>query len=428
MLERIIKFTIAILLSIYVVIYAFYIYPLRCIHTLQTKPWIMGLWDKLILGATRPNVLQTLGHPINVISYWYCYWFVHSPKHTAWVLFSRKNKFSDLIMLNVYAVDHSTQKKYLEQIPLKFSELRTDKQGKTLIITCSNAFKQRINMEEDHIELDITTPTINMTLKGTIDDYTTTQPSFIPRYRALHHLGVDVDGHETNSPHEWMSDNNTIGKLTSGSINGEIIQDGNFWFDSYIGTNNNYLSPYIWFCTLTDDWLIYIVIWSNYEQRYADDITRLAIVKDRKNNKVLHATYNSKLAPPSHMLNETLQPQRFHFESGSKIGTEIFDDYSVSFKATNFEFKSKAIKGGSKRCLLYDYYNTDSDPSVQSLKGWDADYYKTIRNIQYAEYVNDVNVEITHNGDTQTFVARQIVDAKYAIDPSVPTTILYRTP
>lgn len=408
------------------IIYKLWVYPLRNLHILQTKEWITDLTKTLVLGAKDPSKLASLGYSKNDISFWYCYWYLHTKRYTIWVLFQRQNKFNDRINTSIYLYDFETGNTLESIIPVRFKDLETFEENGVLRIRCKDVYEQHIDMQNNRSTLRVNTPTIQLELDCSIDDYTTNQPSFLPRYRTIRKL-VNVDGKETETPEEWMSDNPFIGKVKKGKINGDLIESGaNFWFDNFIGTNNMWLSPYIWFVILNDDWLIYLLWYGTKEEQGQE--TMPFIIKDRKNNRVLHAGMErgKKLPFPMKGIHDIVEPFHMSYDSQSTLGEEKYDKYTVSFESNKLKYKCRSIPGESHKVIDIDYYKNE-DVKEDKLQGWDKDYYRVIANHRYIEYVNLVEVEIEYEGKLQRFQARQIIDAMYPKNPKIPHRILYQT-
>ena len=411
-------------LLFYVVIYYVFFKPLFKTHELQTKEWISELTDNIVLGVNDRSKFEKINRKCDFISFWYCYWFFQTNKYTGWILFNMKNKFSDEISLCVYLYDFVNNKKTTEVVPLKFSNVKTSKNNNTLIINCGNDYKHEMNFLNNHSTISIKTNQINMQFELLIDDYTTNQSSFLPRYQFLNNF-VNVEGSNTNTPGEWMSDNPYIGKIINGKINNDIIEKGgNFWFDNFIGCNNYFLEPYIWFIVLNDDWMIYLLWFDVYETRNEIGTYKPILIKNRKTNKFIYSGSpgaECKRVPfPLNKINYALQPMSMTYDSNKKLGDENYDDYSVSFKSDEINIQIDSIKNKSNMVFKYDYYkNNDADKSISKMNAWDKNYYNILSNIVFVEYINMVNVKIEYDGKTEKFESRQVIDAMYLKDSTI---------
>jgi len=413
---------------VYLILYYIFITPLFKIHELQTKQWISDLTDNIILSVNDKSRFDKINRKCDFISFWYCYWFFQTKQYNAWILFNLKNKFSDEIALNVYLFDFYNNRKTLETVPLKFSNVKTSKINDVLHITCGNNYKQEIDFNNNRSTITIQLNNMVIQFDLLIDDYTTNQSSFLPRYKFLNNF-VNTEGSTTSTSGDWMSDNPYIGKILNGRINGDVIENGgDFWFDNFIGCNNNYLEPYVWFVVMNDDWLIYLLWFDVYEKRNDIGTTKPILIKNRKTNQFIYSGSPGidcrKVPFPFNHINYMLQPFTMTYDSNKKLGCENYDDYSVSFKSSLININIASIKNKSNLVFKYKYYkNNESDLMVPQMNDWDKKYYKILSNIMYIEYVNIVNVEIEYDGKIERFEARQIIDAMYPDDVNIPTTI-----
>lgn len=417
-----------VFIVIYAIAYYIIITPMFKAHELQTKEWISELTDNIVLGVNDRTRFSQINRKCDFISFWYCYWFFQTKKYTAWILFNLKNKFDDEIALNVYLYDFYSNTKTLETVSLKFSDVKTSKVGNTLIIKCGNNYKQEMDFVKNRSTIAIQTNKINMKFELYIDDYTTNQTSFLPRYKFLNNF-INTEGATTNTPGDWMSDNPYIGKIVSGRINNDAIEkDGDFWFDNFIGCNNNFLEPYIWFMIMNDDWLIYLLWFDVYDKRNDIGTTKPVLIKNRKTNKFIYSGTTGidcrKTPFPLNHLNSMLQPFKMNYDSNKKLGVEKYDDYNVSFKSSLINIDITSMKNKSNEVFKFNYYkNKNTDALIPQMNAWDKQYYQIMSNIVYIEYVNIVNVKLEYQGRIETFEARQIIDAMYPEDESIPTTI-----
>jgi hypothetical protein len=215
-------------------------------------------------------------------------------------------------------------------------------------------------------------------------------------------------------------------------VNGEVIENGgNFWFDNFIGCNNNFLNSYIWFVILNDDWLIYLLWFDTKDKKDLKNTIRPILIKDRKRDKMIYSgtlghNCSPKIPNPFNAFNYAIQPISMTYTSSVDIGDPNFDDYAVEFKSNEIDIDIKSIKGKAKQVYNFDYYkNNDTDKLVNNMTEWDKKYYEIISNIRYVEYVTMVDATIRYNGETQHFVSRQIIDAMYHLDKTIPETISY---
>ena len=424
---RFIFLILILLLMMYCIFYCIFILPLFKLHKLQSKQWITDLTENIVLGVNDYSKFKLINRDCDFISFWYCYWFFNTKRYTAWILFNLQNKFSDVIMLNVYVYDFATKSKSVDQIPLSFKNLITEKVNNILVIRCGTHYRQEIDFKNNRSTISIKTNKINMNFEVYVDDYTTNLASFLPRYKLLGHV-FNVKGPSTNTPGDWMSDNPYIGKIIKGNINDELIEkNGDFWFDNFIGCNNNYLEPYTWFAILNEDWLIYLLWYRTYDERNKIGTTKPFLIKHRKTNTFIYAGAmgpECRNMPSMNSINYLLQPIRMTYTAHQPMGVPEYDDYSIEVKSDLININIASIKNESQQVFKYKYYkNNETDMQEQNMQHWDQRYYKVLSNIMYVEYVNMVNVYIEYQGKQENFVARQVIDCMYPENSAIPTLI-----
>jgi len=422
-----------IIILLYVIFYWFFIRPNFFLHEYQDKQWITDLTKNIVLGVKDPSKFANIQREYYFLSFWYTYMHFHTEKYTIWVLFNLQNKFSNIIVLNVYLYDFQNDAIIKDQIELNFNNLQTfETEMGSLVIQLGDSYYQEIDFHLNKSTLKITTNKIHFVVEMKIDDYTTNQASFLPRYQLLNNV-VSVQGNETGSPGDWMSDNPFIGKIQGGSLNYDKIESGgNFWFDNFIGCNNNFLGSYIWFVIINDDWLIYLLWFDTYDVRNNIGTTKPILIKDRKRNKFLYSGtvgVECKKTPwPINSFNYSLEPATMTYESKKPIGSLDYDDYTVSFNSSKINIQIESIRGKCHKVFDYDYYKNDVTDSMRAgadMKEWDKKYYDVLSNIRYVEYVTTVNVKINYENSISSFEARQVIDAMYPINKFVPKKIQY---
>ena len=419
------------LILLYAIFYWTFFTPIFVLHEYQNKQWITDLTKNIILGVKNPSKFVNIQRVFHFLSFWYCYLHFHTEKYTIWVLFNLQNKFTNSIILNFYLYDFTHDAIIKEQVELNFNDLIThETESGTLIIQLGDSYFQEIDLDNNKSTLRIITNKINFNIEMTIDDYTTNQASFIPRYQLLKHI-VNVEGNETGTPGDWMSDNPFIGKIQGGRLNHDIIEPGgNFWFDNFIGCNNNFLGSYIWFVIINDDWMIYLLWFDTYDTRNNIGTIKPILIKDRKHNRFLYSgTPGSdckKAGWAINSINYALEPMSMTYNSNKAIGVSDYDDYTVSFTSPKINIQIQSIQGKSHKVLEYDYYKNDiSDDMRPQMNNWDKQYYDIISNIRYVEYVNMVNVTIQYENQSSSFETRQVVDAMYPKNKFIPKKIHY---
>jgi len=198
---------------------------------------------------------------------------------------------------------------------------------------------------------------------------------------------------------------------------GEISFNKPFYYVAQIIHN-----PYIWFVVNNEDWLIYLLWFGEEGTQDNLDTKKPIIIKDKKRNKILYAGSDGHAPSIYRPLKNIVTPINMTYKTQSKLGDSKYDNYTILFESNDFVYKCKSIPGQSVQVYIDDYYNS-GDVDIQKLQGWDKQYYETLLNIKYVEYVNMAEHEITYMGKTVKFTDRQVIDAKYSINPNKPSTI-----
>jgi hypothetical protein len=390
----------------------------------QTKDELVAIAEHILLGVNNPKILNRVMNIENKITFYYNFFLFTSSKYTIWVLLHRHNKFTKNGNIVLYHYNHETRTSDCDKFCIDFNKYRTYLSNGKLVIEYSNNYRHEIDFATNKMKLHIDTGKNKLVVNLLIDEYNTTMPPLLARYKLLDKV-TSVRLSETHSMNEWANDNPLIGKLLNGSFNGDTMENNtNFWFDYFVGCNNFYLSEYYWFLMLTDDWLIYILFYGKYEDINSDNMCITLFIKDRKHNKILHCcpgVVPSIYKPIENMM----RPIKVNYSSNpnKKFGDSMFDDYQLTFESNEISINIKSIPNQSARVLLYDYYN---DPKLDKSSipgGWDNQYKNVLDNSIYVEYVNKVDVEIQYNNNVEQFKCDQILDAICVKDQSKPSTI-----
>jgi hypothetical protein len=401
--------TFILFILLYLVIYFVYVYPLSRLHILQTKEWTNTIIENTILGVKDKSYLYKIQKSkIDNISFYYNYFFFHTQKYTIYILFNLNNQYSDNIPLNVYLYNFETKTTDLNETTLNFDDLQTSKQGDTLYITCGDSYIQKLNMVTNKMEIEINLSSVHLSFELDIDDYTTNQPTFFPRYDAVKDI-VRPYFPVTSTPGEWCTDNPMIGKIIKGNLNQDTIESGNFWHDNFLGVNDHFLRSYTWYAILNDDWLIYNLWFGEYEE---SNKTTCFIVKHRKTNTVIRSGFDKSVIPfPFKPTDSIINPVDCRYTTNKPIGTLNYDSFQSHFKTNEISISFKSIPNECQRVFLYDYY----DSGIKNNPKHDI-----VNNYKFVEYVNMINVEINYNGKKEIFKERCVVDAFFKHDKNLP--------
>jgi len=416
----IIIITLLILILLLFCIYWFIIrVSLYKIHECQTKQWMSDLTDVMILGLNNRDLYSKIDRDGKNISFWYVYWFFNTKKETVWILSNLHNKFSSRMIFNIYVYNYETNQNTIETINIRFEDIQTYKENNTLTLKLKNIYIQTINLIENKSTITINTQQFKIFLNLSITDCNTNLPGFVPRIKNTLGNIIDIKGKQTNTPNEWFSDNPYIGKIINGNINGNQINEGNYWFDNFIACNNGYLTCYTWFVILNDDWLIYL-LWFGEESEKNNGILKPILIKNNRENKMIYSGLvgyvNDPFSPVSKM----------DYITNKELGVDEYDDYQIMFNSSEIDIYIKSKKNSCKKVYDFDYYrNIYTDENMKSFNDWDKEYYTILKNIKYVEYILVVDVEINYNNKIEKFTTRQIIDGMYRIDKNIPRTIEY---
>ena len=418
-----------ITLAIFIIVlsilfFSIYWFIIHCslykIHKGQSKEWMSDLTDVMILGLNNRDLYSKIYRDGKNISFWYVYWFFNTKKETIWILSNLRNKFSSIITFNIYVYNYETNKITSDHIDINFEDIQTYKENNTLILKLKNIYIQTINLIENKSTLTINTQKFKIFLNLSITDCNTNMASFVPRIENTLGYIIDIKGKQTYTPNEWFSDNPYIGKIINGNINGNEINNGNYWFDNFIACNNGYLTCYTWFVILNDDWLIYL-LWFGDQYEKNNGLLKPIIIKNNRENKMI---YCGMLG----YINDPFSPiTTMDFITNKQIGVDDYDDYQITFNSSEIDIYIKSKDQSCKKVYEFDYYrNRYTDENMNSFNDWDKEYYKIVRNIKYVEYITNVDVEINYNNKTEKFTTKQIIDGMYRIDKNIQRTINYK--
>jgi hypothetical protein len=418
-----------LIIIIYLMLYIIFIYPLYNLSIIHSKDEIVKLTQQLFLGVNDSKHFKDVrNYEINDITFYYLYYFFQSKTYTIWCLFNRHNKFSKNGTLLLYYYNHHTKHTELDTLHIDLKHYKTYTENGILHIQYLNNYKQEIDFTKNTMKVYISTNKNTLDMLLYIDDYNTTMPSLLNRYRSINKL-ISVDLIETHSPNEWASDNPLLGKIINGKFNNTIIEpNSNFWFDNFIGFDNFFVSEYYWFIIFNDNWLIYILYYGPYEKMNSGEVPIVLYIKNCKNNKIYNCSPGVSVGAFGY-IDKAIRPLNINYKSNinKKIGDKIFDEYEIKFVSNEVSINIKSIPTKSVRVLLYDYYNDDIMENQTNLDEWNTRYKKVLNNLKYVEYINKVNVEINYENNNETFEANQIVDALFPNNNSLPSTIKWNS-
>lgn len=416
-----------LVLTVYLIIYFYYVYPLYNLSTIQTKDEIYQITVDLVLGSTDPSRLKKItNYDKNYISFFYTYFIFNSKKYTIWCTSHKNNKFSNGGSIVLYYCNHETGNTEDDKLYINFDDIVTYEKNRIIYIHYLDNYKQEIDFDRNKMKIYISTGKNTLNMELNIDEYNTTMPPLLSRYRNINGIN-NTNLIETNSPNEWASDNPLIGKIVNGHFNRDIIEsNSNFWFDNFIGCNNFFLSEYYWFLILDNDWLIYILFYGKYDEINSPDTPKPIFIKNRKQNKIIHCSPG--LIPKGFKTIESIiHPVNIKYKSNPsvKYGDTQFDEYQLEFISNEITIKMNSIKHESKLVLSHDYYNDPKFNQYKGLSEWDLKYKGVLDNLHYVEYANKVNVEIHYNNSYEKFETVQISDGVIPKNRSLPSTIKY---
>lgn len=394
-----------ILIIIYFAVYILWVFPLHDLSKYQNKLWIKNLTTDLVLGINDPQRLYKIRqYEKNILTYWYCYWFFNTKQYTIWGVMHLKNKFSTKGNLRIYYYDFLKNESNKTVLEIDFTQIKTFLHNNKINIRHETNYIQEIDMDNNTMKIIIDTKQFNINFNLSIDEYYTNMPTLIPRYKLLKSI---CDFTETKCPDEWGSDNPLIGKILNGTFNNENIESGgNYWFDNMLGFNNYFLSEYVWFVLLNDDWLIYILLCDTIDNIKQKDVIKVLLIKDRKNDKILTCGIDTDVSSLYKNLDKLINPKTININYISK------DNFTIHYEMPNFKVdiisKPNYISEKSK-IVVKDYYKSN-DVDIEKLNEWDKKYYNTITKFNYVELVTMANINIVYNNKNINFMDRVICD------------------
>ena len=415
------NYHIYLLLTV-VILCVSYLYILNMVcysaHDSQTKEWMSDVTDVIILGLKDRTLYSKLNRDGENISFWYVYWFIHTDKETTWVLANLRNKFSPEILFNIYNYNIETKHIAHEGVTISFKDIQVSKKDNTLNLKLKDIYEQTINLIDGKSTLNVNTSSFKIFLNLSITDCNTNLVNFIPFVNNVLGLVTDVKGSQTKTPGEWFSDNPYIGKVLNGSINGNEVYNGSYWFDNFIACNNGFLTTYIWFVVLNGDWLIYLLWFGDQKDHNSPGAYKPILIKNIKEDRML---YSGMIG----VVPELVSTVEMSYETSKKLGDDEFDSHTVKFLSPEVNIIIKSKPNTCKKVFEFLYYKS-TDPVTNFKTEWDKEYYDMLNNIVYVEYLLYVDVSITYKGKTEEFTERQIIDAMYRADENKPRTLEYR--
>lgn len=415
--------TFAIIL--FIILY-FYTCVIECLlykqHQAQTNEWITDLTDTLILGINNRELYKKINVDGTNITVWYIYWVFTTKTETFWILANMKNKFSNLLVLHIYCYNHEKDILITDTIDMDVKDIKTSKDHNTLTLQLKNIYVQTINLIDNKSTIRINSNKFKVFLDLSITDSKTNCPSFIPRLKNTLGLFTNINVRHSKSPGEWMSDNPYIGKIVNGYINDTQVNDGNYWFDNFIGCNNAFISTYKWFVINNDNWLIYLFWFESDNNNEKKGIMKPILIKNKKEDKYIYSGFNGLIYDPFNPI------KKMEYTSSKKIGVDDYDDYTIIFNSYEIDICIRSNKNTCKKVYDFYYYRDDvADNKYHTFSEWDKEYYKILRNMIFVEYVVFVDVEINYKNKIEKFKDRQVIDSFYKEDEMISRTIKYNS-
>jgi hypothetical protein len=387
-------------------VYFLFVKPSMRFHTFHNEPFLKDFMFRQFRGCKDPLALNALsGHKEKMtLAFWYMYYHIRTKDHIFYTLFNLVNQFSDTINLCVYGYDYKNEHPFEHIIPLKFSEIDFQEVGATVIVQHGTLFKFTLNFDTEVLTYDLNYSSIRAHYELKVTDWNTNQGSFLPQYRPLR-LFTNIDGKETNVPGEWMVDSPAIGDVVRGELNGQELGTGQFWFDTYTGTNYHYLAPYTWFYIHTADWMIYLLQYGELNTVTSDTTTSPILIKDLKADTWYVSGAYKKMPQPFQMLRNLQDPMSLDIKVDGHLG----DNYRVEFKARDIEITLTPVPGSIRPVFKYFYYK-DETINMSAQSAGDREYLSHIQRIRFDENLSDSIVTVRRDGRTETFQARTIYE------------------
>ena len=396
-------YCLVIVLIVFTVIYGLYIHPAVKLHTIS-DPYFLKQFMKTQLEACKDyrllNTLSSRSGPMT-LDYWYMYYHIRSKDYTYYTLFNKINRFTEDCNFCIYGLNHSTNEPFSHIIPLHMNEIDIKTIGDTVSVKKRNLFELTINFATNDMTYDFTHSFMNVHFVLKATDWNTNQATFFPRYQPIRYL-MSLDAPTTKTKDEWMVDSPCTGDLVQGTINGQRIGPGTMWFDTYSGTNYHYLGRYFWFYIHTDTWIIYILQY----QKLTRDKPAPILIKNIKQNRWFYSGV-ADLANIN-FITKHVEPIDITIHINGPIGS----DFTVSFLSNNINIQITSKHGTIHQVFHYLYYdNPGLDEQMLSVS--DREYYNSIKNITFDEYVCQCDVLVEYDGIKEEFEARTLYEAMH---------------
>lgn len=395
------------------------VYPLHRLDKYQTKAEILNVNFALLKGMVDNSEFKKIKpHHENTVSFWYIANIFFTETHSGSLVIYKPNMFSDKIIVTVFGMDHVHNTTFTSNVSMKLSDIDVSVQDGIGAIQCKHFFQQHFDTNTNKLKLDIHCPPYSATIHMDIKDYTTNFPALLPQ---LSHISAFTQFQQGNCPNVWGTDNPMFGDITHANINGMQSDSGTMWSENMIAFNNYFLADYNWTMVLTEDWLVYLLWFGNTDEIENNIINiRPIMIKDRRNDKMICCgvdTFTSLKMLPFTILDKIVQPKQMHFKSDQNYGGESLN-YSIYFKCNGFEYSLTTFK--TRRVVLLDYYDSH-DVDESKLTSWEKEYYARLKNLQYAQYISEVDVVIKYEGEVHEFRTQSVIDGIFKIDPSIPS-------
>ena len=402
--------------SVIGVIYLLYVRPMLQIHTISNTQFLKDFMKNQIASTKDNERLQKIVRGGSLVhrDYWYMYFHIRTKRFTIFTMLNQKNKFSEDVDLCLYGVDHENNTTFSHIIPTNFNNINIIETKTKIIVSQTNLVQITIDFEENTVAYNVNSESINLNVNMDIHDWNTNQATFFSRYWLLRMLNLtNMYGSGTNTPGEWMVDSPFTGKVSGGNFGSENIENGgNFWFDTYIGTNNHFLEPYTWFYIQNDDWIIYLLEFGEYDKEDKKGKIQPILIKNCKKNKWYYSGINTPIPQPFEFIKNSISTFDFtwrYYPASKNIGDDDLANFQVNLVSDRININIQSIPSTNHHVFSYDYYKNDK-LDVSKMNSWDKKYYETISNNRFEEYLCIADIIIEADGEVYNFKERVLYE------------------
>ena len=382
-------FIILISIVILILVYYYFFSPLHKIHKFQDDNFVNKWWEIIILGLKDKNYTNMIinSDKIKDIGLWYQFHILNTKNKHIFIYLRNINKFTKDAALEIYYFDKKKKQKKEYSYRINLNQIKTYKRQNTLITEYNNLYQYKniFDLSNKTIKTYVKSKDLNIQIIFSILSNRTVQIDHVNRYEyLLHNSGFMF------KDNLYLS-NQIIGKIDYIKINKEIEKSGINYFESGLGSNHYYLTEYVWFVLLNEDWVFWFTNYGNKKFTYLYDnikkkIIYCGIMDFKLFSKVEYNTGGMR--------------KDFHF--------------NFYMKVDNFEIKMNSIPGNYNNVRFKPIVWHKNKKPITLNKGnkKDIDYYFKTKDLKLIDYLNYANININYENkkyDFNDWVSIQVV-------------------